>query len=730
MNPLQILLAVVMCVVATGTSAQSWPLPGATWEPPVLCSGCSGQNTFTGAPNDGAPTYPYTLPFADHIGRTVDSSWTQNFQHVGIRTVRAGKTRVSADGARLYMALGEAVGVYTLSTFFTERLLQPIAPVSVIKTGSKVSRAGAPLEKIVAPDAFFYAEATTSGWTTHLVDVQKILNDFDSDDRGYLYVTTTIYGWGIHRDDGRTNGTHLPYVTQQQTNYTGKTIFVLKNGTGYFAVLSGGASTSSRTDIYDVTTPSAPTAEGSTRSGSEHGIVAWAKNDATERLALITADGYVRVHTYAGFLAGAAPLAAFASISPKKLYDLSFDAEGALWVAEGTGGSLSSNELWKLTPSDGTYTKSTFDVYGGPFIPRAIHAGAGFVAVSGIESDGVSSASAAYALRLLAVNAGVPTDVDLGQFFPSYYYKAPAGYAQSPPYVQMALPHILEQGSKKYLFYNAVGLGDVYVLDDGTPVVSSISPVNGPTIGGTNVTMYGLNLAGTPTVTFDGQTVSSTLQSSTAVSAFAPHHAPGPGSVLLTLTDQTVPSPQTFTWNLDAPSNVTASMTSASSITVTWNGVDTAAHYEVEQRGAEGTSTTNAGAGQSLVHSDLAPNSGFGYRVRSVDSYGHTSAFSATDVATTVQFTDSTILPGMTIKLAHLTELREAVNALRAAGGLPAATFTDPTPTVVRSVHVSELQSKLQEAQYLLQNPSAFSWVTAGTTIKAQHFQELLSSVQ
>lgn len=73
----------------------------------------------------------------------------------------------------------------------------------------------------------------------------------------------------------------------------------------------------------------------------------------------------------------------------------------------------------------------------------------------------------------------------------------------------------------------------------------------------------------------------------------------------------------------------------------------------------------------------LSPNTTYLYRVRSINSNGP-SAFGAIDPATTIIFTDPSLI-GLAIKTFHITELRTAVNCMRAAAGLPAATFTDLT---------------------------------------------------
>ncbi|HBB90011.1 MAG TPA: hypothetical protein DC047_20600 [Blastocatellia bacterium] len=90
------------------------------------------------------------------------------------------------------------------------------------------------------------------------------------------------------------------------------------------------------------------------------------------------------------------------------------------------------------------------------------------------------------------------------------------------------------------------------------------------------------------------------------------------------------------------------------------------------------------------------------------------------------------------IKLIHLTQLREAVNQLRARAALAAATWTlDPNPqqyvTPVHHNHVQQLRTKLEEALNALHLPIgsyAHSGPNAGDTIYAADFQELRDKIK
>jgi hypothetical protein len=90
------------------------------------------------------------------------------------------------------------------------------------------------------------------------------------------------------------------------------------------------------------------------------------------------------------------------------------------------------------------------------------------------------------------------------------------------------------------------------------------------------------------------------------------------------------------------------------------------------------------------------------------------------------------------IKLVHLTELRVAVDQLRARAGLPAASWTtDPNPqqfvTLVHHDHILQLRARLEEALSALHQPTggyAHSTINNGDPIYAIDFQELRNQIK
>jgi uncharacterized repeat protein (TIGR01451 family) len=185
------------------------------------------------------------------------------------------------------------------------------------------------------------------------------------------------------------------------------------------------------------------------------------------------------------------------------------------------------------------------------------------------------------------------------------------------------------------------------------------------------------------------------------------------------------------------PTNLVATAISTSQVSLTWTSVVNATSYQVLRSSGNGPYAIVATPiSNSFIDPSLTPNTTYLYRVRAVD----TSAVgppSNVDIATTIFFTDDPIVPGSTtIKAVHVTELRTAVNAVRAAAGLPPSTFSDASLDagfLVQAVHVTELRSSLDAARAALGLPAMVytdSTLGAQTVIKASHVRDLRAGVQ
>lgn len=188
-----------------------------------------------------------------------------------------------------------------------------------------------------------------------------------------------------------------------------------------------------------------------------------------------------------------------------------------------------------------------------------------------------------------------------------------------------------------------------------------------------------------------------------------------------------------------APANVIASATSASAVSVTWSAVADAASYDVYRRAA-GTSYLKVGSSSSTSFNDATVGSGnaYLYAVRAVDGTGSSSYLSLPDLATAITFTDATLIVNSTaVRAIHLTELRSAVNAVRALAGFQSFPFADPViaaqTTPIRATHVAELRSALHAARSALGMPAP-SYIDPNvgptTVIKAAHMGDVRMAVR
>jgi hypothetical protein len=127
------------------------------------------------------------------------------------------------------------------------------------------------------------------------------------------------------------------------------------------------------------------------------------------------------------------------------------------------------------------------------------------------------------------------------------------------------------------------------------PAMGAITPVHGPTAGGTTVTITGTNLTGTTSVTFGGTAATSvTVVSATTVTCTAPAHAAGVVDVVLTAPGGTVSAVGAYTYTV-APTIASLSPTSgpiAGGTTVTITGTNLTGTTSVTFGGTAATSVT------------------------------------------------------------------------------------------------------------------------------------------
>lgn len=190
-----------------------------------------------------------------------------------------------------------------------------------------------------------------------------------------------------------------------------------------------------------------------------------------------------------------------------------------------------------------------------------------------------------------------------------------------------------------------------------------------------------------------------------------------------------------------APSGLVAEAVAAPSVELTWGAsTGNVSHYVVERaptlNGPFSTVAPNV-SGTSFTDTSAASGTAYLYRVRAVGPSGAVSAFSNTDLATTVLFTDHPLSFGVLIKADHVGQLRQAVSAVRVAAGLPAANWTDPnlsSTTLVKAAHIQELRSNLDPALNVLGLPvNAYTdptLVPNFTLLRAVLWQEIRDRVK
>jgi len=185
------------------------------------------------------------------------------------------------------------------------------------------------------------------------------------------------------------------------------------------------------------------------------------------------------------------------------------------------------------------------------------------------------------------------------------------------------------------------------------------------------------------------------------------------------------------------PTNVAAIAASATSVTITWNGT-VASTYEVLRVAAGNVlSTIGSSDSGSLTDMTASPNTAYLYKVRRI--LPSVSDYSSPDLATTVIFADARLTSNETaVKTAHITDLRTAVDAVRALAGLGAGAYTDPTIgagiTPIKASHVGGLRKPLDDAVKTLNLPEVIYTtpvpLAGTTTISAAHINDLRQGVK
>jgi hypothetical protein len=217
----------------------------------------------------------------------------------------------------------------------------------------------------------------------------------------------------------------------------------------------------------------------------------------------------------------------------------------------------------------------------------------------------------------------------------------------------------------------------------------------------------------------------------TAVQGIGNWMAKRPGSV-----EATTPRANAFTPLIGAPTNLTVTATSSVGISLSWTApAGNVIHYEVER--SENNSQpfvllANA-ADTAFTDSNVTNLRTYLYRVRAVETGASCVLVSSAPsnmvmgTAASFEFSNPQNQP---IRAQHFHDVRNAVNAVRAAANLAAATWlrSNLTNLDIKATDVQEVRDRLTEALNLLSIPVSFTdptLSTGTTTIKAIHLDQL-----
>lgn len=187
----------------------------------------------------------------------------------------------------------------------------------------------------------------------------------------------------------------------------------------------------------------------------------------------------------------------------------------------------------------------------------------------------------------------------------------------------------------------------------------------------------------------------------------------------------------------------TASNLSPAQIAVSWQATEGANHYEVERTtnvNVAYTSVNSNVAGTTLTDGNVTAVAAYLYRVRAVDASGNVSPYSNIDLATAISFTDDTLQTNVTpVRAAHITELRQAVDAIRAVTSTLGPANWGPgitqNVTTIQATHIQDLRTNLDQARSAL-GLSACTYTDnslealRASFIKKEHIEQLRQCVK
>ncbi|HEV7923227.1 MAG TPA: carboxypeptidase regulatory-like domain-containing protein [Thermoanaerobaculia bacterium] len=258
--------------------------------------------------------------------------------------------------------------------------------------------------------------------------------------------------------------------------------------------------------------------------------------------------------------------------------------------------------------------------------------------------------------------------------------------------------------------------------------VTSVSPAQGPTGGGTHIAVTGANFTPRSTLMIGSQNATIFSVTATRIEAITPAvSAPGLAHVTVTIGPNLfVALTHGFTYAANAPIIDARGLQSGIAVHAELPGGTSAATL---YRRPAGTSSWAAVSGWT-PQGELDPSGplrGVVYEYRVEALVAGNAVSSNVDYA--LLFTDDPVLAGGTVvRGVHLDELRLLVNAMRAAGGLAPFNFdASYSQLVIRATHLAGLRTALAEARQRLglSAPQFSGTIAAGALIRGADVQEL-----
>jgi hypothetical protein len=383
---------------------------------------------------------------------------------------------------------------------------------------------------------------------------------------------------------------------------------------------------------------------------------------------------------------------------------------------DGKADLVASNGAVLLGNGDGTFVKQT-----------GVARGVGKHAViADLNQDGIADAAIDNTQASVAISIGDGT----GAFLPGATIASPGG-----TYDAFAIADFDHNGSVDI----AIGGAPVIAMDAVTtcPTVTILpttlpAGTAGVAYAGatlTGATTYALTTGSLPTgMTLTGASISGTPTQS--------------GSFPITITGYNTngcPGTRSYTLVIGVSTPViNAAPVTTTSVSISWPAITGASQYEI-------TRATGPGAPASLItipgtsytDNSVAAGTVYLYRVRAYSASNAPGSYSNPDIATTVIFTDDPLVVQTTeVKAIHITELRNAANIVRAATGLGAASFTDPSPggVFIKGIHIQEIRNALAPARTTLGLPTITytnpTLVSGATVIKAIDVTEIRNGIR